>query len=137
MVQALGGRGPNQRAAELIGGTRLTDVQERKRLAEAGLEGIRKSTDPLIQLAREMEPELRRLRQIEEELAEIERQAYAQIADAQFALQGTDVYPDATFTLRLAFGPVKGYVEDGRRVPPWTTLGGASPAPRLMASVSA
>ena len=125
MVQALGGRGPNQRAAELIGGTRLTDVQERKRLAEAGLDGIGKSTDPLIQLAREMEPELRRLRQIEEELAEIERQAYAQIADAQFALQGTDVYPDATFTLRLAFGPVKGYVEDGRRVPPWTTLGGA------------
>jgi hypothetical protein len=65
------------------------------------------------------------LRKITDELDEVERQAYAQIVQAKFALQGTDTYPDATFTLRLAFGPVKGYVENGRWTFPWTTLGGA------------
>ena len=54
-----------------------------------------------------------------------ERQAYAQIADAIFATQGTSTYPDATFTLRLAFGVVKGYEQDGEDVPAWTTFGGA------------
>jgi hypothetical protein len=79
----------------------------------------------MIKIARQLEPEARRLREIEEELAELERQAYAQIADAKFAVLGTDTYPDATFTLRLAFGPVKGYVQNGQRIPPWTTMGGA------------
>ena len=53
------------------------------------------------------------------------RQAYAKIAKAQFAVSGTEVYPDATFTLRLAFGEVKGYSELGQPLPPWTTLDGA------------
>ena len=55
------------------------------------------------------------------------RQAYAKIANARFALYGTETYPDATFTLRLAFGTVRGYEEQGRQVAPWTTIGGAYP----------
>jgi len=55
----------------------------------------------------------------------LERQAYARVMDATVALEGTGSYPDATFTLRLAFGTVKGYVENGQTMPPWTTLGGA------------
>jgi hypothetical protein len=51
------------------------------------------------------------------------RQAYAKIAKAKFAIEGTDTYPDATFTLRLAFGQVKGYTEQGKAMPPWTTMG--------------
>jgi len=47
------------------------------------------------------------------------------LANARFALHGTDLYPDATFTLRLAFGVVRGYTEQGRAIPPWTTLAGA------------
>jgi hypothetical protein len=58
-------------------------------------------------------------------LDELERQAYSQITDATYAVAGTGTYPDATFTLRLAFGPVLSYVENGQAIPPWTTLGGA------------
>jgi hypothetical protein len=65
------------------------------------------------------------LRETQDELDEIERQAYAQIDDAKLALEGTSGYPDATFTLRLAFGEVEGYEEEGRTIAPWTTLGQA------------
>lgn len=122
---ALAGKNPQERAAELIQGTQLANVDARKRLAEGGIEAIRASDDPLVQLAREMEAEYRRVYKANEQLDEIEKQAYAQIADAQFATQGTSMYPDATFTLRLAFGTVKGYVEGGKPIPPMTRLGGA------------
>jgi hypothetical protein len=76
-------------------------------------------------LARSLEGEFRRLREINDELDELQRQAYAQITEATVAVKGTSTYPDATFTLRLALGRVEGYVEDGRIIPPWTTIGGA------------
>jgi hypothetical protein len=123
--QVLAGKSPAARAAELLAGTQLADIQQRKALAEGGLAAIEKSEDLLIRLALVMENEQRRLRDQEEELAEIERQAYARIADVLFAVQGTSTYPDATFTLRLAFGPVRGYEERGRQIAAWTTLGGA------------
>ncbi|MBN2476975.1 MAG: S46 family peptidase [Pirellulales bacterium] len=121
----LQGKSPSTRAAELVRQSKLADVVERKRLAAGGQQAIDDSSDPMIQLARLLEPEERRLRAIHDELDETERQAYARIADAIFAIRGTDTYPDATFTLRLAFGQVKGYVENGRKIPPWTTVGGA------------
>ncbi|MGC8990579.1 MAG: S46 family peptidase, partial [Verrucomicrobiia bacterium] len=55
---------------------------------------------------------------------EIKRQAHSQIAAARFAIQGTSTYPDATFTLRIAFGVVKGYEENGKHVPYQTTFAG-------------
>lgn len=125
VAKVLNGKSPETRAAELIGGTQLLDVDFRKKLVEGGRQATESSDDPLIRLARLMEPEARRLRHEQEELAEIEQQAYAQIADVLFAIHGTDTYPDATFTLRLAFGPVSGYMESGTFVPPWTTVGGA------------
>jgi len=123
--RVLAGKSPQARAAELLAGTRLADVQQRKQLAEGGIEAIRNSEDPLIQLALVMEDEARWLRQQEEEISEIERQSYARIADAVFAIRGTDTYPDATFTLRLAFGTVRGYEQRGHWIAPWTTMGGA------------
>ena len=81
--------------------------------------------DPLIELARSLDQEERRLRAANEELDEIERQAYAQIAEVMFAIEGESVYPDATFSLRLAFGVVSGYEENGKPVPAFTTMGGA------------
>ena len=79
----------------------------------------------MIKLARLVDPSAREYRKrYEAEVEEPMRQAYANIAEAKFAKYGTDLYPDATFTLRLAFGTVKGYEEQGERVPPWTTLGG-------------
>lgn len=124
-IRVLAGKGPSERAAELVAGTRLADPQARRELAEAGPDAIAASTDPLIQLARIMETELRAYRKHSEELAERQRQAYSRISEATVAVQGTDTYPDATFTLRLAFGPVRGYVENGVHVPAWTTMGGA------------
>ncbi len=85
----------------------------------------------------------------EEEVEELPRQADAKVAAARFAVLGSGTYPDATFTLRLAFGPVKGYEEAGNQIPPWTQLGGtyahrgsprqrrAVPAPKLLGSKAA
>jgi hypothetical protein len=117
---------PPDRATQLVQGSKLKDVAERKRLAEGGLEAIRQSKDPMIELARLVDPEARKLRKIfDEQVEEPKRQAYAKIAQARFAVTGTDAYPDATFTLRLAFGVVKGYEDRGQKIPPWTTMGGA------------
>jgi hypothetical protein len=123
--QILAGKGPAERAAELVRGTKLADPAFRRQLAAGGLEAIEKSDDPMIQLARVINPEARRIRKITEELDEQDRQAYASVAEARFAVLGTSVYPDATFTLRLAFGPVTGYEQDGQQIPAWTTMGGA------------
>jgi hypothetical protein len=80
----------------------------------------------MIQLARLVDPPAREVRKTyEEKVDEPMKQAYAKIASARFAIEGTSTYPDATFTLRLAFGQVKGYQQDGEAIPPWTTMGGA------------
>jgi len=122
----LAGKSPRDRANEIVRGTKLADVQVRRRLAKGGQKAIEDSDDPMIRLARTVDAEARRLRKIsEEQIEETERQAYQKIAEVIFAIKGTSTYPDATFTLRLSFGVVKGYQENGRQVPPWTTLGGA------------
>ena len=123
--KVLDGKSPQSRAAELVGGTGVTDVEFRRKLAKGGQAAIDASTDPMIRLAKLMEPEARRARKINDELDELERQAYSQITTAVYAVKGTGTYPDATFTLRLAFGPVAGYVEGGQAIPPWTTIAGA------------
>ena len=117
----LAGKSPRERAAELIHGTSLKDVAERKRLAEGGLKAIQESKDPMIQFALLVDPESRQIRQqYEQKVDEPQRQAYTKIANARFAVYGSSVYPDATFTLRLAFGEAKGYTEEGADVP-WAT----------------
>jgi hypothetical protein len=121
----LAGKSPRDRAAELIRGTALKDVAVRKRLADGGLKAIQESNDPMIQLARLIDPESRKIRQMfEQQVDEPQRQAYGKIANARFAVYGSSVYPDATFTLRLAFGEAKGYTEAGQQIPWATTLGG-------------
>lgn len=124
-MKILNGKSPIDRAAELIGGTKLEDPEFRKSLAGGGATAIEGSSDPLIQLARLVDPEVRAQQLVSDELAEIERQAYAQIAEATFATQGTSSYPDATFTLRLSFGPVLGYMENGQQIPAMTDVAGA------------
>lgn len=126
VVKILAGASPRARAAELVGGTGLADVAARRKVAAGGPEAIRDSRDPMIQLAGLVDPRARELRTIvEEQIAEPQQQAYAKIAAARFQVLGTDTYPDATFTLRLAFGVVKGYQEGDEWIPPWTTIGGA------------
>lgn len=124
--QVLAGVSPADRASQLIQGSKLKDVAERKRLASGGQAAIRESNDPLIKLALLIDPHSRKYRTIfDEQIEEPKRQAYAKIAQARFAASGTSTYPDATFTLRLAYGLVKGYEDQGQKIPAWTTLGGA------------
>jgi hypothetical protein len=124
--KVLAGKSPRQRAAELVHGTRLTDVAFRKQLAAGGVKAVEASHDPMIELARLVDGPSRRVRKIfDEQVDEPQHQAYAKIAKARFAVEGTTAYPDATFTLRLAYGVVKGYTELDQQIPPWTTIGGA------------
>jgi len=123
--QIMNGKTPEVRAAELIAGTKLKDVAARKELATGGLKAIEASTDPMIVLARTIDPKARELRKrFESEVSAVERANYAKIARARFDTEGTRLYPDATFTLRLSYGTVKGYTENGKQVTPFTTLGG-------------
>jgi hypothetical protein len=80
--------------------------------------------DPMIELARLIDPASRALRKVSDEQNETKQQAHAAIARARNALLGNAGYPDATFTLRLSFGTVKGYEEDGKPVPAITTMAG-------------
>jgi hypothetical protein len=123
--KVLKGKTPEARAAELIDGTKLKDVDYRRQLAAAGRKGIDESDDPMIELARSIDQEARVVRKrYDEEVVAVERTNYAKVARALFEQQGTKLYPDATFTLRLSYGAVKGYRENGKLVPPFTTLGG-------------
>ncbi len=122
---ALGGMSPRERAVALVTGTKLKDVDVRKALAEGGVAAIAESTDPMIQLAIALDDDARQWRKkYEDDVESVEKDAYARIAAARFAIEGDDVYPDATFTLRLAFGQVKGYSEPADEVPAFTTFRG-------------
>ena len=91
----------------------------------ADCKAIEASDDPMIQLARLVDKPARQVRTIyEQQVEEPQRWAYGKLANARFALFGADTYPDATFTLRLSVGTVKGYEENGVQVPVWTTLAG-------------
>ncbi len=126
VVKVLDGKSPRERAAELVHGTRLADVAVRKQLAAGGETAIASSSDAMIELARLVDGPARQVRkQYEQRVDEPLRQAYNKIARAKFLIGGRNEYPDATFTLRLAFGTVRGYEQGGRRIPAWTTIGGA------------
>jgi hypothetical protein len=122
--KVLAGKSPSARAVELIQGTKMRDVALRKKLYEGGQAAVDAANDPMIALARLVDGEARALRKIIETQGEAKQQAHAKIAKARFALEGTSSYPDATFTLRLAFGTVKGYEEGGKQIPPHTTIAG-------------
>jgi hypothetical protein len=123
--QVLAGKTPEARAKEMIEGTKLGDVAVRKELAAGGKAAIDASTDPMIVAARTIDAKAREVRKrYESEVTGVERSNYAKIARALFETEGTKLYPDATFTLRLSYGAVEGYMENGQKVPPFTTLGG-------------
>ncbi len=124
VVQVLAGKSPQERAAELVRGTKLNDVAVRKQLGEGGKAAVGASNDPMIQVARMVDARSRELRtRYEQEIDEPLTQAYAKIANATFKTSGGETYPDATFTLRLSFGTVKGYEDLGKPVSWRTTIG--------------
>ncbi len=124
--QVLGEGSAEAVAKEAIENTRLNDVNYRKHLYEGGLQALQQSKDPLIVLMREIDPAARAIRkQWDDEVDSVLRESGTLIAKARFAVQGTDTYPDATFTLRLSYGAVKGYQQNGKRIPYSTDLGRA------------
>jgi hypothetical protein len=122
--KVLAGKSPRERAASLVAQTQVKNVAFRKKLYEGGKEAVENTRDPMIELAKIVDAEARAVREIIEAQAEIRQQAYAKIAQAKFAIEKTSNYPDATFTLRLAFGKAIGYEENGRQVPFQTTIAG-------------
>lgn len=123
--KVLGKQSPDQLAEALVSGTKLADPAVRKQLWEGGAKAIAASTDPMIVFARQIEPEATAIRKQHE--AEVEAptsKADEAIAKARFERDGTANYPDATFTLRLSFGKVVGWNEDGKPVPPFTDFNG-------------
>lgn len=115
----LAGKSPRARATELVMGTKLIDPAFRRQLIEGGKNAIDASTDPMIVAARLVEPRAAVLRKnYDQNVSEPLRQAYAKIANARFRTASGEVYPDATFTLRLSYGKVAGYTEpNGTKVP--------------------
>lgn len=125
VVAMLGDRTPAQVAADVIKGTKLTDPEFRKLLVEGGESAVAASTDPLIVLARKADPFFRELRKtFEEKVESIKTTASERIAKARFAIYGKSLPPDATFTLRLAYGTVGGYPMNGTKAPSKTTFFG-------------
>ncbi|MFL5406529.1 MAG: S46 family peptidase [Myxococcales bacterium] len=124
--KVFGKKSPDQLARELVSGSKLKDVAVRKQLFEGGKAAVQASNDPIIELARLVDPAAREIRDAyEHQVDSVEKRNQGKIAKARFQLEGTSNYPDATFTLRLSYGSVEGYQENGHHVNPITVMGGA------------
>jgi len=122
---ALAGRQPEDAAAQAVRGTKLYDLDLRRRLVEGGVKAVEASDDPMIELARRIDPSYRELRKWhEDEIQSVLALEGRKIAKARFAAYGRSAYPDATFTLRLSFGKVAGYEQGTSEVPCKTTFYG-------------
>ena len=122
----LGRESPEALAARLIKGTRLADPAVRKALWNGGKAAIEASKDPLIVYARKLDARQRQLQKFFDDQYDAPvTAAQAKLSQARFAAYGNSVYPDATFTLRISYGKVQGWLERGKQVPTTTVIGGA------------
>jgi hypothetical protein len=122
---ALKGKLPADAAAEVVRGTKLGDPAVRKSLVDGGEPAVAASSDPLIDFARRIDPLLREQRKwLEDNVISTETAAGEKIGKARFAVYGKSTYPDATFTLRMSYGTVKGYPMNGTIAPSRTTFFG-------------
>jgi peptidase S46-like protein len=124
--KVLGKESPDELAARLVKGSKLKDVAVRKALWEGGKKAVDASDDPMIKLAKAIDADGRAVRKRYEDEVEAPLKKNAELlAKARFAAKGTSVPPDATFTLRLNYGRVRGWQEPGRQVKPFTNIAGA------------
>jgi hypothetical protein len=124
--KVLGREAPADLARALVQGTKLADVKVRRALLEGGKAAVEASTDPMVVFARKVDADARAARKrYEDEVESVLKRNGELLARARLAAYGTSGYPDATFTLRLSYGAVKGWEENGRAVAPLTTFGGA------------
>ncbi|HXX68820.1 MAG TPA: S46 family peptidase [Polyangiaceae bacterium] len=119
--QVLAGETPQRAAAAIVAQSKLFDLYARQALWDGSQAAVDASTDPLIVAMRALEPQAIAVRkQYDDSVEAPMRTLRTRIAEATFAVEGTRVAPDATFTLRLSVGVVRGYEISGRRVP-WST----------------
>jgi hypothetical protein len=123
--QVLGKDSPEAVAKRVVLGSQLGTVAARKKLYAGGAESVAASKDPMIVLARTLDGPARAIRQkFENEVESVLKRNSELIGRARFAVYGTNIYPDATFTPRLSYGSVQGYVHDGKKVEPFTYFAG-------------
>ena len=120
----LKGKSPHERAYELVTGTKLKNVQFRHQLYDGGLAALSAAADPMIEFAQAADETARHARQVIDEQDEVANKAYAAIAKAKLAVGNGQFAPDATFTLRLSYGLVEGYAEEGKPIPAFTDFAG-------------
>jgi len=122
----LGKESPEQLAHRLVSGTRLEESKVREELYKGGKSAVESSADPMIRFAASINDDLLAVRKDYESRVDAPTRAAAErIAKARFAVYGTSVDPDATFTARLSYGTVKGFEDgEGKFVQPYTTIGG-------------
>jgi len=121
----LGGKPAAEVAKAAVEGSKLADPEARKALLAGGKKAVTESVDPMIVLARKLDPISRELRKKqEEEVQSVITEQGTRIAKARFAIYGKNTYPDATFTLRLSYGAVAEYKANGTLIQPFTTFGG-------------
>ena len=124
--KVFGSKSPKQLAEELVDGSKLADLDKRKALLDADPATIAADPDPMLAFFRLIDPDLRAVRKDYEDNVDAPLQkAHAEIAKARFKAEGTSVYPDATFTLRISYGAIKGYDQAKGHVDPLTRIGGA------------
>jgi hypothetical protein len=126
-VRALfGKRSPREIATEVVNGTKLTDPALRKQLFEGGKAAVDASSDPMIQFAKQVDVFARKARDTyERDVESVLKKNGELLGRARFDVYGMSIYPDATFTLRLSYGAVKGWEENGKKINPITIIGGA------------
>ena len=121
----LDGRSPKEAATYLVNGTKLADPALRKALVEGGQSAVDSSSDPMIAMARRVDPIRReQIKWYQDNVQSVEERAGELMGKARFAVYGTNTYPDATFTLRLSYGQVLGYPMNGTIAPSKTTMYG-------------
>jgi hypothetical protein len=122
---ALNGKTPKEAATALVNGTKVGDPEFRKSLVEGGQAAVDASSDPLIAMARRIDPIRReQIKWFEKNVDSVEQSSEEQLGKARFAVYGKGTYPDATFTLRLSYGTVQGYPMNGTIAPSRTTMYG-------------
>ena len=121
----LDGRSPEEAATALVSGTKLADPAFRKQLVDGGQPAVDASTDPMIVMERKVDAIRREnIKWMEDNVQSVEQAAGEKLGKARFAAYGKSTYPDATFTLRLSYGQVKGYPMNGTEAPYKTTFYG-------------
>jgi hypothetical protein len=121
----LGKQSPEALANDIVSNSKLGDAAVRKQLWDGGAAAVKNRDDPAIKLARLIDEHARKFRtEYDQNIEPVQKAAANQLAKARFAYQGTQVYPDATFSLRLSHGVIRGWEEKGKTITPFTDFGG-------------